>query len=232
MNPLTLVHGENKPISLCVDARGVNRHTNPVKVKVSPLGELLQRFHRSSYISTLHRSSVSPQVLLSKPSRKWTAFNFENHVYQFTSVRYGYKKSLSSFIRALQKVLEGEKNVTTYVDNLVLHSRDFDDHLATLDSVRHKLTSAVFTINAHKCQLCRPEIKFLEYIISDCILRPEPRRIEAIFPTPSEKPETTHEVSRNMQLPPLVHCELRTVRRAFVDTFVKRDQMELAAHYS
>jgi len=35
-----------------------------------------------------------------------------------------------------------------------------------------------------------------------------------------------------MELPPQVHCELRRVRRAFVATFAKGDQMELAAHYS
>ena len=29
-----------------------------------------------------------------------------------------------------------------YVDDIVLHSPEFDDHLATLDSVLHKLTLA------------------------------------------------------------------------------------------
>ena len=61
--------------------------------------------------------------------------------------------------RALQKVLGDEKNVITYVDDIVLHSPGFDDHLATLDSVLHKLTSAGFNINASKCHFCRPEIK-------------------------------------------------------------------------
>jgi hypothetical protein len=117
VNPLTLVHRENKPIRICVDARGVNRHMTPGKVKVAPMGELLQRFHGCRYITTLDLRSAFLRVVLSKPSRKWTAFNFENQVYQFTRVPYGYKKSLSAFIRALQKVLGGEKNVITYVDD-------------------------------------------------------------------------------------------------------------------
>ena len=100
--------------------------------------------------------------------------------------------SLSAFIRALQKVLGDEKNVITYVDNIVLHIRDFDVHLATLDSVFLKLPSAGFTINAHKCPLCGPEIKFLGYIISDCTLRPDPQIIEAIlsYPTPKNEKKT------------------------------------------
>lgn len=107
----------------------------PDRVKVAPIRELLQSFHGSKCITALDLSSAFLQVPLAKPSRKWTAFNFEKHVFQFTVVPYGYKKSLSAFIRALQKVLGDEKNVITYVDDIVLHSPEFDDHLATLDSV-------------------------------------------------------------------------------------------------
>jgi hypothetical protein len=64
-----------------------------------------------------------------------------------------------------------------YVDDIVLHRPGFEDHLATLDSVRHKLTSAGITINASKCHFCRPEIKSLRYIICDRTLRPDPHTI-------------------------------------------------------
>jgi hypothetical protein len=187
VNPLTIVLREHKPLRICVDARSVNRQMTPDRVNVAPMRELLQRFHGSRYITTLDLSSTFLQVPLAKSSRKWTAFNFENQVYQFTRVPYGYKNSLSAFIRALQKVLGDEKNVITYVDDIVLHSSGFDDHLATLESVLCKLTSAGFTINASKCHFCRPEIKFLGYIICDRTLRPDPRRIQAILSYPPPK---------------------------------------------
>jgi hypothetical protein len=74
--------------------------------------------------------------------------------------------------------------VITYVDDIVLHSPEFNEYLATLDSVLHKLTSAGFTINASKCHFSRPEIKFLGYIICDRTLRPDPQRIKAILSYP------------------------------------------------
>jgi len=40
--------------------------------------------------------------------------------------------------------------VITYVDDIVLQSSEFSDHLATLNSVLSKLTSAGSTINANK----------------------------------------------------------------------------------
>jgi len=53
VNPLTLVHRENKPVRICVDARGVNTHMTPNKVKVAPMGELLQSFLGYRYILQL-----------------------------------------------------------------------------------------------------------------------------------------------------------------------------------
>jgi hypothetical protein len=37
----------------------------------------------------------------------------------------------------------------------------------TFDLFLDKLTSAGFTVNAAKCQFCKPEIMFLGHIISD-----------------------------------------------------------------
>jgi len=61
----------------------------PDRVKVALMRELLQRFHGSRYITTLDLGSAFLQVPLAKSSRKWTAFLFENQVYQFTTVPYG-----------------------------------------------------------------------------------------------------------------------------------------------
>ena len=104
-----------------------------------------------------------------------------------TGVPYYDKNSLSAFVRAVQKLLRDETNMITYEDHIVLHSLAFDDQLATLDSVIHKPTSAGFTINASKCHLCKPEIKFLGYIICDRTLGLVPRRIEAILSYPPPK---------------------------------------------
>ena len=128
VNPLTLVLRELIPLRICVDARGVNRQMTPDRVKFAPITELWQRFHGSSYITTLDPSSAFLQVPLAKSPRKWADFSFENCVYQFTRVPYGYKNSLSGFIRVLQKVLGDEKNVFTYVDDIVFHSSGFDDN--------------------------------------------------------------------------------------------------------
>jgi hypothetical protein len=72
-----------------------------------------------------------------------------------------------------------------YVDDLVVSSETFDEHLDHLDSVFRKLTTAGFTINLRKYHFCKPEINFLAHIISRNSLRPDPNKIEAILSYPA-----------------------------------------------
>jgi hypothetical protein len=107
MNPITLVQGDGKRVRVCLDAREANKFMTLDRAKVPPMNMLLQRFPGASYISTLDLSSAFLQIPLEESSRKWTAFQFQNKVYQFTRVPYGFRYSLSAFIKALQSVLEG-----------------------------------------------------------------------------------------------------------------------------
>jgi hypothetical protein len=108
-NPLTIVLREEKAPRICVDAKEVNKLMTPDAAKVMPMRELLQSFHGSKIFTTLGLSSALLQIPLAPSCRKWTAFNFENQVFQHTVVPYGYKNSLPAFIRALKMVLGGGK---------------------------------------------------------------------------------------------------------------------------
>ena len=190
VNPLTIVTRENKPVRICIDARRVNQHMIADRTKVLPLREQLQKFRGSKYISALDLSKAFLQVPLNPASRKWTAFQFMGKVYQYRVTPFGYKNSQAAFIRALEKIFgEGtdQEYLVTYVDDLIVHSETFAEHMTHLDQVLTKLTTAGFTVNVTKCQFCQTEIKFLGHIISDKTVRPDHDRIEAILRYPAPK---------------------------------------------
>ena len=149
----------------------------------------MQRFHGANCISSLDLNSAFLQIPLEKSSRQWTAFQFQNKVYQFTRVPYGFRNSLSAFIRALQTVLGNDTSeyALHYVDDLVIFSKTFEEHMEHLDYVFGKLTAAGFTLNLGKCNFCKPEIIFLSHVISRNSLRPDPQRIEAILNYPAPR---------------------------------------------
>jgi hypothetical protein len=190
VNSLTLVEKPGKGIRICIDARRVNELMVPDRVKVDAMKEPLRRFHGSKFITTIDLSSASLQVPLHRSSRKLISFQFGNQVYQYEYkvVLHGFNNSLLAFIRALDIVLgDGlDDNIVTYVNDVVVHSVSFEDHLRHLDTVLEKLATAWFTINAVKCSFCKPQIKFLGHVISSEALLPDVDRIKAIliYPPP------------------------------------------------
>jgi hypothetical protein len=106
----------------------------------------LRKFYGAKYITSRDLSSAFLQVPVEQSSRQWTTFQFESNACQFTAVPYGFKNSLAAFIRNLEKVLgdSGLNNhLVMFVDDLLIHSPAFTEHLHHIDLVRDKLTSAV-----------------------------------------------------------------------------------------
>jgi hypothetical protein len=189
LNPLTVVKKKGGKLRMCVDARKVNRFTIPDHERAPPIQELLQKFNGATYLTLLHLSSAFHQIQLHEESRPFTAFLFDSTVYQYTRVPYGFKNSLPAFIRAIKLALGGSRlnNVMFYVDDMLIYSNTFDEHMMHLDAVLSKLTTAGFTINAAKCRFCREEVKFLGHRIDQNGVSADPNRIAAILNYPAPR---------------------------------------------
>jgi hypothetical protein len=187
LNPLTIVTREGKKPRMCVDARKINQCTIPDYERTPPLQELIQRFEGAKYMSSIDLSSAYWQVELHEDSRKYTAFLFDSTVYQYKRVPYGFKNSLSAFIRAFKLALgsDSESYVVFYADNILVHSQTFEEHLVHLDTVISKLTKAGFTLNATKCHFCMAEVKFLGHRIDKTDVSADPDCIKAILNYPA-----------------------------------------------
>jgi hypothetical protein len=184
LNPLTVVQREGKKIRICVEACKVNQYTIPDRERTPPLQELLQQFNGTCYMTSLDLSSACLLIELHEASRKYTAFLFDLTVYQYKRVPHEFRNSLPAFIWAPKLALGG--GTTEYVDDILIHSKTFEEHLYHLDTVISKLTRAGFTLNATKCHFCR-EVKFLGHRIDKTGVSADPDRIEAIQNYPAPK---------------------------------------------
>jgi len=164
VNPLTLIQRDGKRVRICFDAREANKFMTPDRAKVPPVQMLLQRFHGASCISTLDWSSAFLQIPLEKTSNKWTAFQFQNKVYSTNLHAYHMgSEILSALLLGHFSQYWGadtSEYALHYVDDLVVFSKTFEEHLEHLDSVFRKFTTSGVTMNIGKCNFCKPEIKF------------------------------------------------------------------------
>ena len=131
------------------------------------------------------------QIPLAKASRPYTAFLYGTRLYQFCRIPFGLKMAGSGFIRALTQVCDRDFDefLTIYIDDLLITSTSFEQHLGHLQSVFTGLQDNNFTLRFDKSFFCRTSVRFLGFVLSVEGIRPAPARLKVIeeFAEPSNK---------------------------------------------
>lgn len=188
INPLIVVPKKDGSVRICLDAREVNKRIEPAYERPEKVQDLIRRFHGNKWLTSLDLTSGYWQVELAKEDQPYTGFGFGGISYCFQRVPFGLKTAGSGFIRALNIALGNDVRdyAVVYVDDLIVFSRTFVEHLIHLKSILTKLREAGLTIKRKKSIFCQEEIRFLGHLVSGQGVRPDPERVKAIweFPLP------------------------------------------------
>lgn len=198
-NPIVCVGKPDGSVRLCLDARRINRLIVPMRDSSPPLDELLARFSGKTVFSSIDFTAGYWQVMLHHDVRKYTAFIFEGRTYQFCVVPFGLNISNTAFGKALEAVLQlpvGDhddqmNDLHIYVDDLMISSISFEDHIQRLNILLQKIRRSGMTLKLSKCEFLRQRIKFLGHIITPTGMQMDPAKLQAIreFPVPRNRKE-------------------------------------------
>ncbi|CAK5104917.1 unnamed protein product [Meloidogyne enterolobii] len=115
-----------------------------------------------------------------------------------TRLPFGLKNAPSIFQRVMDKILKDMENVTAYIDDILVHSEDFESHIETLTNVFNRLEKAGLKLKADKCRFLENNCIYLGHELNKDGYKPSLTNCEAItnFPIPSN----TKEVKRFLGL--------------------------------
>lgn len=130
------------------------------------------------------------QIPLDIKSRDKTAFVVPGRpLCQFTVLPFGLCNSPQTMCRLMHRVIPHElhERVFVYLDDLLITSATFDEHIELLKKVACLLTEAGLTINVEKSKFLLKQIKYLGYVVGDGCLKVDPEKVQAIkdFPQPT-----------------------------------------------
>ena len=150
---------------MCIDYRKVNQclvtahnnnNNNGKVVSTFPLPkiqELLSRLKKCKYFSSLDLCSGYYYISLTEEAKKKTAFVTADSKCQWNVVPFGLATAVSTFQYLMSKVLTGLNNFAfTYLDNVLIFSETYEEHLHHLHSVFEKFKEAGLKIKLSKCQ--------------------------------------------------------------------------------
>ena len=154
-NPLRIVQKPND-ISICLDARHLNTYIEDDHEAPPIISEIVQDYINVQYYTKLDLTNGYWQVPLDPKSRQYTTFLFNSTMYHFCRVPFGLKVAGSAFIRTLKNALMTgserlQKSIRTYIDDLLIGSETFNEHVCILNELFTILINFNFTINFKKC---------------------------------------------------------------------------------
>lgn len=166
--PVALIAKKDGGTRVCIDYRKLNSITTPDRYPLPRIDDLLHDAKSSAFMSTMDLRSGYWQIEVAKNDREKTAFITPFGMYQFNRMPFGLRNAPATF----QRLMDHLKNqipdipLLIYLDDLILLSASFNEHLIHLEKVFQQLKKFQLRAHREKCKFGCPEIKYLGHIIS------------------------------------------------------------------
>ncbi len=127
---------------------------------------------------------------MAEADRVKTAFITPFGFYQFKRIPFGLQGAPATSQRLMDRLVHGLNDFSAaYIDNLVIFSTSWKDHLQHLRQVLHRLKDAELTAKPKKCQLAMKTCSYLGHIVGSGVVRPALDKVQAVqeFAIPQTK---------------------------------------------
>ncbi len=151
---------------------------------------LIDELGKASFITTLDLTHGYWQVPVAKKDRHKTAFITPFGLFQFKRMPFGLQGAPATFQRIMDRLIRGQyESVSAYLDDLVIFSNSWEEHLRHLREVLHRLEEAGLTARLKKCQFAMKTCNYLGHVVGNGVIRPALDKIAAVesFATPKTK---------------------------------------------
>uniref|UniRef100_A0A3B1IMD5 Gypsy retrotransposon integrase-like protein 1 n=1 Tax=Astyanax mexicanus TaxID=7994 RepID=A0A3B1IMD5_ASTMX len=190
-SPCILVPKPDGTLRFCTDYRKVNAVTRVDSFPLPRMEDCVDSVGSARYVSTLDLLKGYWQVPLTQRASDISAFVTPDDFLQYKVMAFGMRNAPATFQRLMSVVLKGIKNCKAYLDDLVIYSQSWSEHLTVLDLVFQRLEEAALTLNLAKCEFGKATVVYLGKEVGGGCVRPLGAKVEAIvnFPAPKTKRE-------------------------------------------
>lgn len=189
-SPMVVIKKNDGSLRICVDYRRLNSVSKTDAYPMPRVDEMIDRMGRAKFISTLDLTTGYWQVPVREEDRSKTAFVTPFGLFQLLRMPFGLQGAPATFQRMVDKLLDGVSSFSNaYIDDIVIYSSAWDEHLRHLHDVSTRLKKAGLTVKSKKFQFGSKKCTYLGHVIGDGEVRPEQAKIGAVaeFPEPMTK---------------------------------------------
>ncbi|MBE3042942.1 RNA-directed DNA polymerase [Candidatus Bathyarchaeota archaeon] len=180
--PMLFVPKPDGTLRLCVDYRGLNKITIKNRYPLPLVSELLATLAEGCVFSKLDARDAYHRIRIAESDQWKTAFRTKYGHYEYTVMPFRLTNALATFQAYIHQALAGLIDVccVVYLDDIIVFSKNREDHMRDLASVMHRLRDAELYLKISKCRFFQTRIDFLGFIVTSEGIEMDPARVAAV----------------------------------------------------
>nr|GBM06712.1 Retrovirus-related Pol polyprotein from transposon 17.6 [Araneus ventricosus] len=180
--PVLLVKKSDGSFRLVADLRKLNSKTIPDNSPLPKIDEMIDQLSGAKFFSTMDLTSGFHQMSMHPDHMHYTGIATEFGLFEYKRLPFGLKNASASFQRLMRIVLAGlsDLQIACYIDDVIIASHNFQDHLQRLELVFQRLTAANLKVKPSKCSFLQFEISFLGHTVREGQVLPDPKNLDSI----------------------------------------------------
>lgn len=191
---IVLVKKKNGQTRMCVDFRELNKITLRDNFPIPNIEEQIDQLKNKTYFTKLDLKNAFFHVRVNSECTKFLSFVTPFGQYEYLKMPFGFCNSPSVFMRYINRIfidLLNSGEILIYMDDILIATENFDDHLKILSKVYKLLVDNLLELRLEKCFFLNKEIEYLGYVVNVNGISPNPNNVKAVtdFPVPKNKKE-------------------------------------------
>ena len=190
-SPCILVPKHDGGFRFCTDFRKVNDKTKSDSFPIPRIADCIDQIGNAKFVSTFDMLKGYWQVPLTQRAREISAFVTPSGLYQYKVMPFGMKNAPATFQRMVNKLVRDIDGCEGYIDDVVIFSDNWSDHIRQIKCFFQIMREAKLTINLMKSEFGKATVKYLGHIVGQGQVRPLDAKIQTIvkYPIPTSRRE-------------------------------------------